>query len=64
MRRHRVSLPDEEADLPVRRVAKPEDHVLRAVGQRKTAPGWHEYQHHRITPKADAAREAGMEMIY
>jgi hypothetical protein len=31
---------------------------------RRVAPGWHKYKHHRITPKADAAREAGMEMIF
>lgn len=31
---------------------------------RRVAPGWHRYKHHRITPKADAAREAGMEMVF
>jgi hypothetical protein len=31
---------------------------------RRVAPGWHKYKHQRITPKADAAREAGIEMIY
>jgi len=31
---------------------------------RKAAPGWHKYKQHRITPKADAAREAGVEMIF
>jgi hypothetical protein len=43
---------------------------LRAVGKkvmqwvRTTAPGWHKYKQHRITAKADAAREAGMEMSF
>jgi hypothetical protein len=31
---------------------------------RRAAPGWHRYKHHRITPRADAAREAGMEMVF
>lgn len=31
---------------------------------RRTAPGWHRYKHHRITGKADAARAAGMEMMF
>lgn len=31
---------------------------------RKVAPGWYKYKHHHITAKADAAREAGMELLF
>jgi hypothetical protein len=31
---------------------------------RRVAPGWYKYKHHRITDKAEAARKAGMEMIF
>lgn len=31
---------------------------------RKGAPGWYRYKHHRITAKAEAARVAGMEMVF
>lgn len=31
---------------------------------RHVAPSWYRYKHHRITPKAEAAREAGMEMTF
>jgi hypothetical protein len=31
---------------------------------RRVAPGWYKHKLHRITPKADAAREAGMEMVF
>lgn len=31
---------------------------------RRVAPNWHKYKHHRITDKAEAARRAGMEMIF
>ncbi|MEJ7598239.1 MAG: hypothetical protein WKG01_10045 [Kofleriaceae bacterium] len=30
---------------------------------RRTAPNWYRFKQHRITPKAEAARDAGMEMI-
>jgi hypothetical protein len=30
---------------------------------RRAAPNWHRFKQHRITPKAEAARDAGMEMI-
>ena len=31
---------------------------------RRTTPDWHRYKHHRITAKAAAARDAGMEMSF
>jgi hypothetical protein len=31
---------------------------------RRVAPGWHRYKHHRITPKAEQARDTGMEMSF
>jgi hypothetical protein len=31
---------------------------------RRAAPGWYKYKHHRITDKAEAARKAGMEVIW
>jgi hypothetical protein len=31
---------------------------------RRTVPNWHRYKHHRITAKAEAAREAGVEMMF
>jgi len=31
---------------------------------RRVAPGWYRYKSHRITPKADARRQAGMEMVW
>jgi len=31
---------------------------------RRVAPGSYRYKHHRITAKADAARAAGMEMVF
>lgn len=31
---------------------------------RRAAPGWYRYKSQRITPKAEAAREAGLEVIW
>ncbi|HWO26786.1 MAG TPA: hypothetical protein VNO30_48990 [Kofleriaceae bacterium] len=31
---------------------------------RRVAPSWYRYKHHRITPKAEMARDTGMEMIF
>ncbi|MEO6775812.1 MAG: hypothetical protein ABI467_22820 [Kofleriaceae bacterium] len=31
---------------------------------RRVAPGWYRYKHHRITTNAEAARAAGMEMVF
>lgn len=31
---------------------------------RRTAPDWYRYKHHRITRKAEAARRAGLEMVF
>lgn len=30
---------------------------------RKQAPGWYQHKAHRITPKAEAARQAGLELV-
>lgn len=61
-------LPEEETSFSVDWRDKPADFVRwgKKVMQwvRKVAPGWHRYKHHRITAKAEAARERGMEMVF
>ena len=31
---------------------------------RRTVPDWHRYKAHRITPAAEAARQAGLELVF